>query len=118
MIAEWNWRCEAEGLMAVAEMLRNTSPGMKGRAMTGKHNIEQIPALADRGRLRLGHFYQDLDSRLSESEFVGGPDFSVADITALVCVDFSAWVKASPDTSLTALYSWHEKVSARPSASA
>ncbi len=118
VISEWNWRCEIEGLMAVAEMLRNTSPHMKGRAMTGKRNIDQIPELAERGRKRLGYFFEDLNARLLESEWVGGNHYSIADITALVCVDFSAWVKASPDTSLTALHAWHEKTSSRPSSKA
>jgi len=118
VISEWNWRCEIEGLMAVAEMLRNTSPHMKDRAMTGSRNIEQIPALAERGRARLGYFFEDLNERLSNSEFVGGDSYSIADITALVCVDFSGWVKASPDNSLIALHDWHKKVSERPSAKA
>lgn len=117
-IAEWNWRCEAEGLMAVAEILRNTSPHMKGRAMTGARNIEQLPELAERGKLRLGYFFEDLNARLTDSEFVGGQSFSVADITALVCVDFSAWVKATPDSSMDALHTWHKKVSDRPSSKA
>ena len=34
-IASWNWRCEFDGLMAVAEALRNGSPAMKGRALPG-----------------------------------------------------------------------------------
>ena len=117
-ISEWNWRCEIEGLMAVAEMLRNSSPHMKGRALTGRRNIEQIPALAERGRKRLTYFYEDLNEHLSKSEFVGGKSYSIADITALVCVDFSGWVKASPVESLTALQAWHKKVSSRPSATA
>lgn len=117
-IAEWNWRSEAEGLMAVAEILRNTSPHMKGRAMTGPRNIEQLPELAERGRLRLGYFFEDLNNHLSENAFLGGENYSVADITALVCVDFSGWVKSSPDASLSALHTWHKKVSERPSSKA
>ena len=66
-ILEWNWRCEFEGLAAVAEILRNTSPHMKNRAMTGKHNIAQLPELAERGRDRLGYFYQDLNCLLYTS---------------------------------------------------
>ena len=45
-VLEWNWRVEYEGLMAVAEVLRNSSEMMKGRALTGPQNIEQIPELA------------------------------------------------------------------------
>jgi len=117
-VAEWNWRCEFEGLMAVAEILRNTSPHMKGRAMTGKHNFEQLPELAARGKERLGYFFEDLNEHLSNNEYLAGDFFSMADITAMVCVDFSAWVKSTPDESLTDLHDWHKKVSERPASKA
>ena len=117
-ILEWNWRCEFEGLAAVAEILRNSSPHMKGRAMTGPRNIEQLPELAERGRLRLSYFYEDLNEQLKTRDFICGDSYSFADITAQVMVDFSGWVKASPDESLTAIHDWHKRVSARPSAKA
>lgn len=114
MVLEWNWRCEFEGLAAVAEILRNTSPHMKGRAMTGPRNIEQLPKLAERGRIRLNYFWEDLNTQLETHEYVAGETYSFADITALVGVDFSAWVKATPDKSLSAIWEWHAKASARP----
>ncbi len=117
-ILEWNWRIEFEGLGAIAEILRNTSPHMKKRAMTGPRNIEQLPELAERGRLRLGHFFEDLNAQLEQSKFVVGDNFSFADIGAMVTVDFAGWVKASPDPKLAALNAWHETVSSRPSATA
>lgn len=118
MVLEWNWRTEFEGLSAIAEILRNSSPHMKGRAMTGPRNVTQLPALEGRGRERLGYFWEDLNTQLSSSEFVAGERYSFADITALVSVDFSKRVKASPDESLTSLWAWHEKAAARPASSA
>jgi len=117
-VLEWNWRCEFEGLAAIAEVLRNTSPHMKGRAMTGSRNIEQLPELAGRGRERLGYFFEDLNEHLEHSSYVAGEFYSLADITALVAVDFAAWVKASPDPSMTAIHKWHKNVLNRPSAQA
>ncbi len=114
-VLEWNWRCEFEGLSAIAEILRNTSPHMKGRAMTGARNVEQVPEFGARGKERLGYFYEDLNERLEKSAFIAGDFYSLADITALVAVDFSAWVKSSPDACLKALAKWHKEVSARPS---
>ena len=49
IIADTQWRIEAEGLMAVGEALRNSAPGMKDRAVTGPVNHAQIPELAQRG---------------------------------------------------------------------
>ena len=56
-VVEWNARVETEGLHAVADVLRNSSPRMKDRALTGPLDIEQIPQLAERGRKRLRHFF-------------------------------------------------------------
>ena len=114
-VLEWNWRCEFEGLSAVAEILRNTSKGMKGRAMTGPRNIEQLPELAARGKERLGYFFEDLNKQLETHSYVAGPNYSLADITATVTVDFSKWVKCYPDETLTALHEWHGRMKARPS---
>ena len=117
-ITFWNRRVESEGMMGIAEALRNRAGGFKNRAMTGQLGLSQIPELAERGRLRAEHFMGVLDARLQDSEFVGGAAFSIADITALVFVDFAAWVKLVPGDELTNLKRWHEAVSARPSATA
>ncbi|WP_409434036.1 glutathione S-transferase family protein [Litorimonas sp. RW-G-Af-16] len=113
MIAEWNWRCEFEGLMAGAEALRNGSPHMKDRAMTGTRNVPQIPELAARGAKRLGWFFEDLDAQLQKNEFVAGDSYSYADITATVCVDFARWVKVYPTDKQKALTAWHERMKTR-----
>ena len=59
-----------------------------------------------------------LEERLAENPFVSGAAYGVADITALVYVDFAAWIKLFPSENLTNLRRWHEAVSGRPSASA
>ena len=114
-IAKWNWRCENEGLIAVAEALRNASPAMKDRALPGRHNTAQIPELAARGLKRIAWFFEDLDAQLQDNDFVAGSAYSVADITATIFVDFSRWVKVYPLGSQTALLAWHERMKIRPS---
>jgi glutathione S-transferase len=118
LVSNWNARLEWEGLMAIAEVLRNTSPAMKDRAMTGPLNLEQIPALAERGAKRLPSIFDALNEALAEREHVAIDGFSLADITALVVVDFARWVKITPGEELVHLKRWHESVSARPSAAA
>ena len=56
-IASWNWRVEFEGLMAVAEALRNSAPAMANRALPGQIDYPQIPELAQRGLARLQQFF-------------------------------------------------------------
>ena len=63
--------------------------GLKGRALPGPHDYEQIPELAERGRARVAHFFRDMDARLAGREFVAGSRYTIADITALVVVDFA-----------------------------
>ena len=85
-VAMWDRRVELEGFASVMEAVRNAAPGLKGRAIAGPHDYEQIPALIERSRLRVGNFYADLDARLADVRFVAGDEFSVADITAVVTV--------------------------------
>ncbi len=118
VIAMWDHRCEIDGFLAAAEAFRNEVPGLKGRALTGPDPYEQIPELAERGRRRLRRFLERLDERLRESEYVAGDTFSVADITALVAVDFASRLKIRALPEQAHLARWQTAVSARPSAAA
>jgi glutathione S-transferase len=89
VITMWERRMEQEGFAAVMETVRNGSPGLKGRAIAGPHDYDQIPELVERGRRRIADFYADLETRLAEVPFVAGDQFSVADITAVVAIDFA-----------------------------
>lgn len=114
-VASWHWRAEFEGLLAVAEVLRNSSPAMAGRALPGPVDYAQIPALAERGMQRLQQFLQALDARLADRRFVAGERFSVADITAAVALDFARIVKVKPDVGRHPnLLRWRELLAQRP----
>ena len=115
LIAKWNWRCEMEGLMSIAHALRNSTPAMKDRALPGPRNVAQIPELAARGQQQTKWFLEDLNTQLTDNAYVAGENYSVADITATVAVDFAKWVKVVPTESQTALLDWHERMKARPS---
>ena len=95
-IASWNWRAEFEGLMAVAEALRNSAPAMANRALPGQVDYPQIPELAQRGLARLEQFFVMLNERLVDRNFIATDRFSVADITAVVAVDFARVVRIKP----------------------
>lgn len=117
-VASWHWRAEFDGLMAVAEALRNGSPAMAGRALPGPVDYAQIPELAERGRARLQRFFADLDTRLAGREWLAGGAFSIADITAMVAVDFARVVKLKPGDEQAHLLAWRARIAARPSAQA
>jgi glutathione S-transferase len=113
-IASWNWRIEFEGLMAIAEALRNGTPAMAGRALPGPVNYAQIPELAQRGLSRVQHFFDTLNERLEGRSFVAAGRFSVADITAAVAVDFARVVKIKPSEQHVNLQRWRSDMAQRP----
>jgi glutathione S-transferase len=118
LIFMWERRAELEGFAAVMEGVRNKIAGLKGRAIAGPHDYEQIPALVERSVLRVKNFFADFNERLSEVAFVAGDRYSAADITALVTVDFAKALELSVPADHTALKRWYEAVSSRPSATA
>ena len=114
-IASWNWRIEFEGLMAVAEALRNSAPAMANRALPGQMDYPQIPELAQRGLARLQQFFGMLDERLADRNFIATDSFSVADITAVVAVDFARVVRIKPGEQHPHLQRWRAAMAQRAS---
>jgi glutathione S-transferase len=113
-IASWNWRIEFEGFLAIAEALRNGSPAMANRALPGPVDYAQIPELAQRGVARVQRFFADLDQRLAGREFVATERFSIADITAVVAVDFARVVKVKPGEGHPNVVRWRAAMAQRP----
>lgn len=118
LVEMWHRRVENHGLAAIADALRNTAERFQNHAVPSTKPYAQIPALAERGLSRITDYFEMLDECLSDSAFVAGERYSIADILALVCVDFAGVVKMAPDDSQTALKAWYERVSSRPSAAA
>ena len=118
LIADTQWRIETEGFGAVAEALRNSTPGMKDRALTGPVPFEQIPALAERGKKRAELFLQLLEFMVGPKPFLCGDAYSVADIDAMITVEFAKWIKLELPPDAVNARRWYASVSSRPSAKA
>ena len=114
-IASWNWRIEFEGLLAIAEAMRNSAPSLANRALPGPENYAQIPELAQRGQARVRAFFAALNERLAGREFIASGRFSIADITAVVAVDFARIVKQKPGEQQPHLVRWRAAMAQRPS---
>lgn len=115
-IMMWTSIAEQQCGLAVAEALRNSNPHMKGRAIAGPENFQQIPELAERGMRRIALFFEKLETRLEGREFVAADRFSLADITSFVFVDFARVVKMRVGDDHPNLKRWYDAISARPSA--
>jgi len=119
VITMWERRVELEGFASVMEAIRNVLPGLQGRAIAGPHDYEQIPAVVERSKQRVANFYGDLEARLADVSFVAGERYTVADITALVTVDFATKAIDMPvPEKNVATQRWYASVSGRSSATA
>src|SRR6185312_14022362 len=108
----WNRRCEINFMFCVASVFRHLHPSMK------ELEVPQLPEWAEANKPRVAWFLELLDGELASREFIAGNRYSVADITALVTVDFMKPARLSVPDTLTNVKRWHAAVSARPSASA
>jgi glutathione S-transferase len=110
---------EQEGFAAIMETVRNGAAGLKGRAIAGPHGYDQIPELVKRGQRRIADFYGDLETRLADVPFLAGDQFSVAEITAVVAIDFATKaLSLSIPAESVASKRWYDSVASRPSMSA
>lgn len=114
----WNAKVEQQGLWAAADAFRNSAKGLVNKALPGPDAYPQIPELAERGRRRVHQFMLRLDERLGDHEFIGGDFFSLADISALVVIDFAAWIKIDLPDGAENLSRWYATICRRPSAAA
>lgn len=105
-----------EGYLGLAEALRNGHAAFKGRALGGPVAYEQIPELAARGRRRAEIYFNKLETRLGESEFIASDRYTYADIVGYVYLGFAgrALGSAAPLEGRPALAAWHARVASRP----
>jgi glutathione S-transferase len=118
IVADWHHRIERQGFWAVGDAFRNSAPGLKGRALPGPDGYEQIPALAERGIARAIRFFEMLDRELAACQFIAGDRYTIADILALVTVNFAARINLTVPDDCSHLRRWYETVSGRASAAA
>jgi glutathione S-transferase len=111
LVEMWNRRVELNLYQAVSAVFRHTHPAMK--------DLEsQIPEWGEANRPRVFDFLGLLDRELKNRLFVAGDHYSIADITALVAVDFMRPAKLIMPEELANLRRWHVQVSERSSATA
>lgn len=106
----WQRRVEFGLLYTVATAFRHTHPAMV------EWEVPQVPEWGEVNRPKAVAFMTWLDSELAGREFIAGDSYTVADITALVSIDFLKPAKISMPEGLENLKRWHATVSARPSA--
>jgi glutathione S-transferase len=111
-IEMWNRRMELNLFAPVSRAFQHTSEIFKPM-------LKQFPEYGETQREITRQQLQWLDAQISNKPFIAGDRFTIADITALVAVDFGAQLAGVQlDPSLKNLARWHQSVSSRPSAKA
>lgn len=112
VVEMWNRRMELNLLFPVAQTFRHLHPAM------AEMEAPQVAEWGEVNRPRALDMLAFLDSELSERAFVAGDAYTIADITALVAVDFMKPARIERPAELGHLARWHESVSERASAKA
>jgi len=112
LVEMWSRRTELHLFLPVATVFQHLHPAMKIMI------DPQVAAWGEANKPRVTQFLQFLDGELKTRPYVAGTAYSVADITAMVAVDFMRVSKLAVPDDLANVRRWHEAVSARPSATA
>ena len=110
-IEMWNRRVEMILMPAIAAVWVHTHPFTA--ALPGR-NAEW----GESNRPRVVEGMRFFDESLEGREYLAGSAFSAADILLLTTVDFAKFIGLDMPSECANLLRWHERVSARPSASA
>jgi glutathione S-transferase len=116
VISAWERRAYDEGMVGHAEIFRNSHPGFVDRGLPGHlQPVPQIPALIERGKLRVARFHKKFNEQLSKNKFIAGEKFSVADITTITVCDFGHALQMQIPDSCPHVKRWYDEMQKRAS---
>ena len=108
----WQRRVELGLFHRVAQVFRHLHPKM------AHLEVPQVAAWGEANKSKADAELRLLDIRLAQTRYIAGTEFSIADITALVAIDFMKPARLEVPIELVNLKSWYDAVSQRPSANA
>ena len=108
----WNRRVEFGLFFPVAQVFRHL------HLAVASLEVPQVAEWGEANRPKALAALAALDERLGSSRYIAGDDFTIADITALVAVDFMKPARLPRPPELVHLARWHREVTGRPSAKA
>ena len=107
-IEQWQRRVEFRLFLTVAQCFRHTNPHLAVLE-------DQCPDWGEVNRNRLAGRLAELDRRLEGRDWIAADRLTMADITAVVAVDFLKVIKYPLPEDLTNIAAWHQRMRARPS---
>lgn len=112
IVEMWNRRAELGLLSSVAQAFRHLHPAM------AQLEVPQVAAWGEANKPRALEMLQHFDDALGKTRFVAGDDYSIADITTLVAIDFMRPARIQRPESMKNIARWHDEVQSRPSTKA
>ncbi|SDP49424.1 Glutathione S-transferase [Filomicrobium insigne] len=112
LVEMWNRRMELNFFTAVGQAFRHLHPNMRER------EVPQVAEWGEANKAKCLGALKILDDQLANTQYVAGENYSIADITGLVAVDFMKVARIDMPDTLSNVQRWYNEVSARPSAKA
>lgn len=112
IVEMWTRRCEFYLANPIMLNVRLTHPALAVLEATPQ------PQVADYNRLSAERFMKTLDRHLAEREFIALDRFTIADIVAVVGLDFARMVRYRPPAEFENLHRWFDACRDRPAAKA
>lgn len=108
----WQRQIEQQLMFPISQAFRHIHPAMVG------WEVPQIAEWGEANKPKALAFMELLDRHLSSSRFAAGDDFSVADITGMIALDFAKPARIAIPSELTHVTRWYRELKERPSATA
>lgn len=112
LVDMWLRQVEFELWLPIQFAFRHLHPAMSAR------EVPQVKDWGEANKPKALDFLSHLDQHLATSAYVAGDRFTVADIAALVAIDFMRAARIAVPEDLAHVARWRADVSARPSAQA
>ena len=108
----WQRRMELNLMMPIAQAFRHIHPAMK------EWEVPQIPEWGEANKLKALEFLAVFDRDLGDRPFVAGDDFSIADISGMIAIDFMKPARLAVPEECSNVLRWYSSVKGRASADA
>ena len=112
LVEMWQRRMELNLMMPVAHAFRHLHPAMKD------WEVPQIAEWGEANKPKALEFLEFLDEELATRPFAAGQEYSVADITGMIALDFMKPARIAIPENLKNVRRWYDGLKARPSANA
>ena len=112
IVGMWQRRMELNLLLLVANVFRHAHPAM------ADWEVPQIKEFSEANKPKVLATMDWMNEELKYREYIAGDRFTIADIAAMIAIDFLKPARLQVPENHKHLLAWHQRMKARPSADA